>query len=80
MAQQGIKHKYVKYTCSMETVQQNGRFTLFLANSSLYILFSMVYSNHHKSYLKHIFSDYFFSITLPPEKRTKKELPKCRIS
>ena len=25
----GYKHKYVKYTCSMETVQQNGRFTLF---------------------------------------------------
>ena len=24
-----IKHKCVKYTCSMETVQQNGRFTLF---------------------------------------------------
>ena len=30
------EHKYVKYTCSMETVQQNGRFTLlsstFLSN------------------------------------------------
>jgi len=26
----------------METVQQNGRFTLFLVNSSLYILFSMI--------------------------------------
>ena len=24
-----IEHKYVKYTCSMETVQQNGRFTPF---------------------------------------------------
>ena len=23
------ERKYVKYTCSMETVQQNGRFTLF---------------------------------------------------
>ena len=23
------EHKYVKYTCSMESVQQNGRFTLF---------------------------------------------------
>ena len=31
----------MKYTCSMETVQQNGRFTLFPVNSSLYILFSM---------------------------------------
>ena len=30
----------MKYTCSMETVQQNGRFTLFLVNSTLiYILF-----------------------------------------
>ena len=29
MFQKVIKHKYVKYTCSMETVQQNGRFTLF---------------------------------------------------
>ena len=28
-AQKVIKHKYVKYTCSMEIVQQNGRFTLF---------------------------------------------------
>ena len=28
-AQKVIKQKYVKYTCSMETVQQNGRFTLF---------------------------------------------------
>ena len=28
-AQKVIQHKYVKYTCSMETVQQNGRFTLF---------------------------------------------------
>ena len=28
-AQMVIWHKYVKYTCSMETVQQNGRFTLF---------------------------------------------------
>ena len=29
MAQKVTLHKYVKYTCSMETVQQNGRFTLF---------------------------------------------------
>ena len=29
MFQKVIKHKYVKYTCSMETGQQNGRFTLF---------------------------------------------------
>ena len=28
----GLKRKYVKYTCSMETVQQNGRFTLFSSN------------------------------------------------
>ena len=33
----------MKYTCSMETVQQHGRFTLFLVNSLLiYILFSLV--------------------------------------
>ena len=33
----------MKYTCSMETVQQNGRFTLFLVNSPLiYILFSLL--------------------------------------
>jgi len=42
-AQKIIKRKYVKYTCSMETVQQNGRFTLFLVNSPLiYILFFLV--------------------------------------
>ena len=41
-AQQVIKHKFVKYTCSMETVQQNGRFTLF-SNKFLSIhSFSMV--------------------------------------
>ena len=28
-AQKVIYHKYVKYICSMETVQQNGRFPLF---------------------------------------------------
>ena len=28
-AQKVIEHKFVKYTCSMETVQQNGRLTLF---------------------------------------------------
>ena len=32
----------MKYTRSIETVQQNGRFTLFSSNSTLYILFSMV--------------------------------------
>ena len=38
----GYIAQYVKYTCSMETVQQNGRFTLFLVISPLtYILFSM---------------------------------------
>ena len=32
----------IKYTCSMETVQKNGRFTPFLVNSTLtYILFSL---------------------------------------
>ena len=35
----------MKYICNMETVQQNGRFTLFLVNSPLiYILFSMAIS------------------------------------
>ena len=29
MAQKIIYHKYVKYTCSMETVQENGGFTQF---------------------------------------------------
>ena len=28
---QAQKHKYVKYNCSMETVQKNGRFTLFFS-------------------------------------------------
>ena len=28
-AQKVMQRKYVKYTCSMDTVQQNGRFTLF---------------------------------------------------
>ena len=39
-AQQVIYHKYVKYTCSMETVQQNGRFTLFSSkfHSDMYSL------------------------------------------
>ena len=43
-AQKVIQHNYVKYTYCMETVQQNGRFTLFLVNSTLYmyILFSLV--------------------------------------
>ena len=27
--QKVIEHTHVKYTCSMETVQQNGRFTPF---------------------------------------------------
>ena len=42
-AQKDIEHKYVKYTCSMETVQQNGRFTLFSSkfSSNIYsILFA----------------------------------------
>ena len=37
--------KYVKYTCSMETVQQNGRFTLFYSKfpSNMYsILFACI--------------------------------------
>ena len=41
------------YTCRMETVQQNGRFTLFLVNSPLiYILFSLPNSQkyHFKPY------------------------------
>jgi len=39
----------VKYTCSMETVQQNGRFKLFLVNSTLkYILFSLHFKQKHK--------------------------------
>ena len=45
--QKVIKHKYVSYTCSMETVQQNGRVTLFPVNSSLiYILFSLLIYEH----------------------------------
>ena len=44
-AQKVIKRKYVKYTCSMETVHQNGRFTLFSSkfhsniNSILFVFF-----------------------------------------
>ena len=35
-------YKYVKYTCSMETVQQNGRFTLF---SSIFLsIYSILYA------------------------------------
>ena len=44
-----ILRKYVKYTCSMETVQQNGRFTLFSSkfHSSIYsILFAYTRPNH----------------------------------
>ena len=40
-AQQVIKLKYVKYTCSMETVQQNGRFTLF--SSKFLSIYSILY-------------------------------------
>ena len=40
-AQQVIKHKYVKYTCSMETVQQNGPFTLF--SSKFLSIYSILY-------------------------------------
>ena len=40
----GYIDKYVKYTCSMETVQQNGRFTPFSSKfpSNIYILFSLL--------------------------------------
>ena len=44
-AQKVIKHKYEKYTCSMETVQQNGRFTLFsikFPSNIYFILFGHV--------------------------------------
>ena len=44
---QGPKgHKCVKYTCSMETVQQNGRFTVFSLNSTLIysILFECIHT------------------------------------
>ena len=41
-AQQVIKHKYVKYTCSMETVQQNGRFTLF--SGKFLSIYSILYA------------------------------------
>ena len=44
-AQKVIWHKYVKYTCSMETVQQNGRFTLFSSKFP-----SNIYSILHASY------------------------------
>ena len=54
----------MKYTCSMETVQKNGRFTLFLVNSSLYILFSMlilrniyIFVGLYDGYLKINFSE-----------------------
>ena len=38
-------HKYVKYTCSMETVQQNGRFTLFSSkfHSNIYSILFIPY-------------------------------------
>ena len=40
-------------TCSMETVQQNGCYTLFLVNSTLkYILFSLVI--YHRNMVKNI--------------------------
>ena len=39
-AQKVKLQKYVKYTCSMETVQQNGRFTLFSSgHSNIYSIF-----------------------------------------
>ena len=43
-AQKVIEHNYVKYTCSMETVQQNGRFTLFPSkfNSSIYSILLLI--------------------------------------
>ena len=34
----GYIAKYVKYTCSMETVQQNGRFTLFSSISNISVI------------------------------------------
>ena len=42
-AQRVILHKYVKYTCSMETVQQNGRFNFFFSKflSKCYILYAL---------------------------------------
>ena len=35
--QKVILHNYVKYTCSMKSVQQNGGFTLFRLISTLYL-------------------------------------------
>ena len=40
-AQQVKWHKYVKYTCSMETVHQNGRITLF--SSKFLSIYSILY-------------------------------------
>ena len=50
-AQKVIQHKYVKYTCSIETVQQNGRFTLFSSkfHSNIYSIL-YVYTKYGKLY------------------------------
>ena len=42
-AQKVIWHKYVKYTCSMETVQQNGRFTPFSISKFHSNIYSILY-------------------------------------
>ena len=45
----------VHLPCSMETGQQNGRFTLFLVNSPLiYILFSLILSYYPHDHLEGI--------------------------
>ena len=43
----GYIAKYVKYTCSMETVQQNGRFKLFSSKFPSN-LFSLAFNKHFR--------------------------------
>ena len=44
MAQKVTYHKYVKYTCSKESVQQNGRFTLY-SSKFLSNIYSILFVN-----------------------------------
>ena len=60
-AQKVIQHKYVKYTWSMETVQQNGRFTLF-SSKFPWNIYSILFGSQGR---KHWSKNYIFSLMFP---------------
>ena len=54
----GYIAKYVKYTCSMETVQQNGRFTFF-SNKFHSNIYSILFDQFIQKNPPNIFAAYY---------------------